>query len=70
MQQIKHVFFDLDHTLWDFEKNSDLTFQKIFKTQNIEVNLGAFLKVYKPLNLQFWKLYREEKITKSEYKSR
>jgi len=66
MQQIKHVFFDLDHTLWDFEKNSDLTFQKIFKTQNIDVNLDAFLKVYKPLNLQFWKLYREEKISKSE----
>ena len=65
-RDIKHVFFDLDHTLWDFEKNSDLTFQKIFKIQNIAVNLDAFLKVYKPLNLEFWKLYREEKITKSE----
>ncbi len=64
--KIQHVFFDLDHTLWDFEKNSDLTFQKIFKIQNIDVNLDAFLKVYKPLNLQFWKMYREEKITKSE----
>ena len=64
--RIKHVFFDLDHTLWDFEKNSDLTFQKIFKKQKIELNLNDFLEVYKPLNLQYWRLYREEKVTKSE----
>lgn len=63
---IEHIFFDLDHTLWDFEKNSDLTFQKIFENQNLDIDLDAFLKVYKPLNLEFWRLYREEKITKSE----
>lgn len=66
MTEIKHVFFDLDHTLWDFEKNSDLTFNKIFLKHEIKTDLGDFLKVYKPLNIQFWKLYREEKITKSE----
>ena len=27
---ITDVFFDLDHTLWDFDKNSELTFDKIF----------------------------------------
>jgi putative hydrolase of the HAD superfamily len=63
---IKHVFFDLDHTLWDFEKNSDLTFKKVFDKQNITVNLNDFLEVYKPLNQKYWKLYREEKVTKSE----
>ena len=26
MNDIKDIFFDLDHTLWDFDKNSDLTF--------------------------------------------
>jgi len=66
MTEIRHVFFDLDHTLWDFEKNSDLTFQKVFLHNNITLDLTAFLTVYKPLNLQYWKLYREEKITKSE----
>ena len=29
-ETITDVFFDLDHTLWDFEKNSALTFEKIF----------------------------------------
>lgn len=63
---IQHVFFDLDHTLWDFEKNSDLAFKKVFGKQNITIDLNSFLTVYKPLNLQYWKLYREEKISKEE----
>ena len=63
---IQHVFFDLDHTLWDFEKNSDLAFKKVFDKQNITIDLNVFLAVYKPLNLQYWKLYREEKVTKDE----
>ncbi len=54
----------MDHTLWDFEKNSDLTFYKVFDRQQVDVNLDDFLKVYKPLNREFWKLYREEKISK------
>ena len=63
---IQHVFFDLDHTLWDFEKNSDLAFKKVFDKQNITIDLNSFLTVYRPLNLQYWKLYREEKISKDE----
>jgi putative hydrolase of the HAD superfamily len=63
---IKHVFFDLDHTLWDFEKNSELTFEKIFKENSVTVNMDDFLAIYKPLNLKYWKLYREEKVSKEE----
>lgn len=63
--KIEHVFFDLDHTLWDFDKNSGLTFEKIFKLNSLDVDLSAFLEVYEPINLQYWKLYREEKVTKS-----
>ncbi|WP_298780603.1 YjjG family noncanonical pyrimidine nucleotidase [uncultured Polaribacter sp.] len=66
--QIQHVFFDLDHTLWDFEKNSDLTFEKIFLKYNIKIDIHAFLEVYKPINLNYWKLFRNEKVTKSELK--
>ncbi len=63
---ITDVFFDLDHTLWDFEKNSALTFKKILVENNVAVDLSGFLEVYVPANLIFWKLYREEKITKEE----
>jgi putative hydrolase of the HAD superfamily len=64
LDNISHVFFDLDHTLWDFDKNSGLTFEKIFQINNIDVNLNEFLEVYEPINFNYWKLYREEKIDK------
>lgn len=63
--RIKHIFFDLDHTLWDFEKNSNLTFKHLLKKYNIQINLNDFLAVYSPINFDYWKLYREEKVTKS-----
>lgn len=65
IEGITDVFFDLDHTLWDFDKNSGLTFEKIFKLNNINVCLKSFLEVYEPINQNYWKLYREEKIDKT-----
>ena len=40
---VTDVFFDLDHTLWDFERNSALTYKKIFSTYDIRVSLPEFL---------------------------
>ena len=64
----EHIFFDLDHTLWDFDKNSALTFEKIFELNKIAVNLNDFLEVYVPINFKYWKLYREEKVDKKTLK--
>jgi len=64
--KVTDIFFDLDHTLWDFEKNSALTFEKIFEQNGLQIDLDEFLEVYVPINLQYWKLYREERVTKSE----
>ena len=58
---ITDIFFDLDHTLWDFEKNSNLTFEQLFKEHNIQLQLQDFLTEYSPINFNYWKLYREEK---------
>jgi len=63
---IKHIFFDLDHTLWDFDKNSALTFEKIFMLNNLQVPLNDFISVYEPINLNYWKLYRNEQIEKAD----
>ena len=35
---IKHIFFDLDRTLWDFEKNSIVTLTEIFNDFNFIKN--------------------------------
>ena len=64
MNQIKHIFFDLDHTLWDFKKNSSLTFKFLLEKYNISIGLNRFLEIYMPINFSLWKLYRDEKISK------
>lgn len=61
---ITDIFFDLDHTLWDFDKNSDLTFGKVFKMNGLDIDLKEFLSHYRDINFQYWKLYRDEKIDK------
>lgn len=63
---ITDIFFDLDHTLWDFDKNSSLAFQRVFLKHNIEVDFDTFIQNYEPINLKYWKLFREEKVSKTE----
>jgi putative hydrolase of the HAD superfamily len=64
--KIEHVFFDLDHTLWDFEKNSALAIETIFKKHSINVDLQLFLFHYVPINIKYWEWYRVDKITQFE----
>jgi putative hydrolase of the HAD superfamily len=65
LTNIKHIFFDLDHTLWDFDRNSKLSFSQIFNEQKLNLDIDSFLEVYTPINFKYWNLYREEKVTKS-----
>ena len=65
-RQIKHVFFDLDHTLWDFDKNSALAFARVFEKHKITVEIASFLKAYEPINFNYWKEFREERVTKQQ----
>ncbi len=60
------IFFDLDHTLWDFEKNSALAFEAIFEKHAMPISMETFLEYYIPINFKYWKLYQEEKITQQE----
>ena len=64
LTNVEHIFFDLDHTLWDFERNSALAFKEIFAKQKIELNIDDFLNVYKPINFKYWELYRNNSVTK------
>lgn len=64
LNNIEHVFFDLDHTLWDFEKNSELAFKEIFEKQKIAIEIDEFLKVYTPINFRYWELYRNNSVSK------
>ncbi|KGO88202.1 haloacid dehalogenase [Flavobacterium rivuli WB 3.3-2 = DSM 21788] len=62
----KAIFFDLDHTLWDFEKNSALAFEVLLPKYNIAIKPADFLTHYVPANANYWKLYRDGLITQQQ----
>lgn len=64
LNEIEHIFFDLDHTLWDFDRNSELAFREVFKKQKIDLNIEDFLEVYVPINFRYWEMYRNNSVTK------
>ncbi|PXY43995.1 YjjG family noncanonical pyrimidine nucleotidase [Flavobacterium hydrophilum] len=65
-KNITDVFFDLDHTLWDFDRNSELAFNRIFERKFPEIICQDFIQKYIPVNQACWKLYQNDKITHQE----
>ena len=63
---ITDIFFDLDHTLWDFDRNSEMAFDRIFKSKFPEIKCQDFIEKYIPVNQACWKLYQHDKITHQE----
>lgn len=67
---IKHVFFDLDHTLWDFETNSFAALQLLFESVQLDVKLQVTFELfhlrYSVHNHYFWKEYSKGLISQSE----
>jgi putative hydrolase of the HAD superfamily len=41
-----------------------LAFKRVFKKFKIEIEIESFIEVYEPINLAYWKKYREEQVTK------
>ena len=64
---VKDVFFDLDHTLWDFDKNSKLAYKRVFKQFKIDVEFERFIKIYEPINLEYWKNIEKKELRKKCY---
>jgi putative hydrolase of the HAD superfamily len=66
----KHLFFDLDHTLWDFDANARVTLQQL----HIDLNLvdkgihdfDTFYKNYLVHNEKLWERYRNGYIRQEE----
>jgi putative hydrolase of the HAD superfamily len=60
--QYKHLFFDLDHTLWDFEANSRQTLLELFHSMDLAArgvtDFEQFHKQYLIHNDKLWDRYR------------
>jgi putative hydrolase of the HAD superfamily len=66
---IKHIFWDLDHTLWDFEKNSVGALQEVYnnyKLQSLGINsFDDFNINYHIYNDKYWDRFRKGFITRA-----
>jgi putative hydrolase of the HAD superfamily len=64
-----HLFFDLDHTLWDFARNSREALLEIYQEWGLAEQLGVdaerFLVVYQEENDQLWSEYRAGRMDKA-----
>jgi len=67
---IKHIFFDLDRTLWHFEANSNETLLELYEKHNLfelgVKNIEEFVANYKDINQKLWDLYRIDKISQKD----
>lgn len=69
MQAYKHLFIDLDDTLWDIHQNSKECLNEIFNDYGYNKYYKTFddyYNVYMPSNHHLWGLYRNGEINKDE----
>lgn len=62
-QHITDLFFDLDHTIYDFDKNSALTFHTVFSDLKLK-GVEDFMTHFKPINEHYWEKFAREEITR------
>ncbi len=65
----KDIFFDLDHTIWDFDKNAEETLKDLYFRYNFDHLFGRstpdiFIATYTANNHRVWDLYHHGKIDK------
>lgn len=68
MQKYKVVFFDLDHTLWDYDRNSAETLRELYHSYNLYelggVSLTNFLHHFDKVNNSLWDQYNKGQISR------
>lgn len=68
MPEKRHIFFDLDHTLWDFEANSRSVLQELLPefSHNLskEIDFPSFFEAFNAVLKVLWRQHREGSIGK------
>ena len=74
MSHIRAIFFDLDHTLWDYEVNSRDTLSERFREHYLSSLLGCttddFLKTFERVNHKLWDQYNHHLIDRDTIRKR
>jgi putative hydrolase of the HAD superfamily len=74
LKAYKHIFFDLDHTLWDYEKNSAETLNELIIKHNLLQegipSLADFLETFDSVNQKLWSDYNKSKINRDTIRTK
>ena len=66
---LRHVFIDLDDTLWDFKRNSygalKIAYDK-FSLAGYYPSFDDFYRIYSEKNAELWNLYHHSRISREE----
>lgn len=62
-EHITDLFFDLDHTIYDFDKNSALTFHAVFTEMQLS-GVDEFMMHFKPINDLYWERFAKDEISR------
>lgn len=73
MSTYQHIFFDLDHTLWDFERNADETLRELYQEYALsdigKFDYTAFKSTFDKVNRELWSLYNHSLIDREGLRS-
>lgn len=72
MKGINNIFFDLDHTLWDYDRSARETLQELLVKFRLEdrINDKKFVKVFYDVNHQLWHLYNIGEVNRDQIRDR
>ncbi len=73
MNQYRHIYFDLDRTLWDFNSNSRAALTEIFQKYKLSSCFSSaeeFITIYNKHNDRLWDQYRKGNLTKAILRSK
>ncbi len=72
MPQYKHLFFDLDHTLWDFDTNAKATLTELYSIFDLDKKINTPFEDFYPKylfhNEVLWDRYHKGLISSDELK--
>lgn len=70
----KHLFFDLDHTLWDFDRNSAESLCELYETFRLaEIGVASadvFNQHFAVINRQLWSDFDNNRLTHADIRQR
>ena len=74
MATYKHILFDLDHTLWDFETNSRETLFELYDMYDLQrhrmFTREDFANTFREVNTILWDLYDRNEIDRNYIRTR